>query len=233
MRRLLALLPGLVALVVTSGAEAKFSSARICGRSDCRVLTVTDRASARRLTAIEAAVLGGSISNRHGGVRPASPGTHPAHRAPVAAPWYRVTLCAGRCSGRYSGTLLVLPRPGYEYLGRAGGGKPWPGAGWLALGDRAAAVYRRITAGLRPLPVSRLRPVSAAVPAGSGGWSMPVWGWTAFALAVAAALLGAYRYGRPRTSDSPPAVDDAWARFVSRLRSRRSSSPAAEHRPPG
>src|SRR4051794_16188096 len=74
-------------------AEAKFSSARVCGRSDCRRVTLANQRSQQELFAIEGAVFGGSVTNGRGHRRSASPGTRRAPNPPAAAPWYRVTLC--------------------------------------------------------------------------------------------------------------------------------------------
>ena len=76
-----------------------------------------------------------------------------------AEPWYRVrfVIAAGGHSERFG--LKLLPRSRY-----AGG----PGDGidgsyfWRRLDRRTAAVYRRLTSGLEPLPASRLEAFLAA-----------------------------------------------------------------------
>src|SRR5215211_5047430 len=129
MRRASVLLLALV-LVPASAAEAKFSTARICGASDCTRVTL---ASGHQLTAME------EIAWRAESQLGAKP--------PAAAPWYRVTLCPGRCDSNDALALKVLPGVGYAYLPPVSwdhvvGGTYPPRNGWARIDRHDVAAYR-------------------------------------------------------------------------------------------
>ena len=98
MKRAAVLLLALL-LVPAAQADAKFSSARVCGPSDCRDVGLATGHSV--LTITEAA-----FSTR----------SRLTSKPPDAAPWYRVTLCPGRCGLDGAFALKVLPSVGYEYV---------------------------------------------------------------------------------------------------------------------
>jgi hypothetical protein len=181
-------------LVPAPSADAKFSSARVCGPSDCREVGLT--ADRTLLTMMEAA-----FSTR----------SRLSPKPPEASPWYRVTLCPGSCDSRHALTLKVLPTAGYEYMpGR--GAKPR--RGWAKLDEHAAGVYRSVTTGLEPFSASSLLALGATEPTsvpgedpGSRGASsqggIPAWAWIAIsATAAALALLFLRRLQRWRRSPS-------------------------------
>jgi hypothetical protein len=180
-----------VLLVPAARADAKFSSARVCGPSDCREVDLT--AEPTLLPLMEAAFARG-------------PGF--TSKPPEASPWYRVTLCPGRCDSRHALTLKVLPTAGYEYAWRGWAKRQ---RGWAKLDEHAAAVYRRVTTGLESFPASRLVALGAAEPSsvpgedsGSGGeGGIPTWAWVAIAAAAPAlALLSLRLLQRSRRSPS-------------------------------
>jgi hypothetical protein len=178
MKRTIVLLFALV-LVPAASAQAKFSSARVCGPSDCReVIAGGDTL----VTMMEAA-----ISTR----------SRITSKPPEASPWYRVTLCPGPCDSPRALTLKVLPTSGYEYLPPKPQG---PREGWAKLDEGAAGVYRSVTSGLEPFPTSRLITLGAAEPSsgpaedpgprgGSDQGGLPAWAWIAIAAAAAAVVL--------------------------------------------
>src|SRR4051812_50085829 len=80
MRRAFALLPVLALLAVAPAAQAKFSSARVCGPADCAKVTFAD---GNELAAVEEAYFGGvDATGAHVGRRV----TRPAPRPPPAGP---------------------------------------------------------------------------------------------------------------------------------------------------
>jgi hypothetical protein len=164
MKRATVLLLALM-LVPAAGAAAKFSSARVCGLSDCRAVDVT--ADRTLLPILETAFSRG-----------------PAFTAkpPEASPWYRVTLCPFRCSSRDAITLKVLPTAGYEYAWR---GWEQRRRGWAKLDEPAADVYRRVTSGLEPFPASHLVAIGAEAPDPSSQGGAPTWAWVAIGAVVA------------------------------------------------
>ena len=172
MKRATVLFLGLL-LLPAAQAEAKFSSARICGPSDCREVTF---ASGRSLATIQEAVV--------------LPRAEPLSTPPDAAPWYHVTLCPGRCDSPNAATFRVLPANGSEYLPPR---QHLARKGWAKLDEPAAAVYRRVTADLESFPASGLLALAAAEPSAASGSSglggMPAWAWIAIAAAAAALAL--------------------------------------------
>ena len=165
MRRATILLLALL-LVPVARADAKFSSARVCGPSDCRAVGLN--AGHTVLTIGEAA-----FSTR----------SRLTSKPPEASPWYRVTLCPGPCDSRNAFTLKVLPATGYEYLPPKEEG---PRKGWAKLDQHAADVYRSVTAGLEPFPAPGDEPNSGEA-SGQGGF--PVWAWIMIAAAGTLALV--------------------------------------------
>lgn len=181
MKRATVLLLALL-LVPAAHADAKFSSARVCGPSECREITL---ASGHSLATIQEAVI--------------LPRTERLSTPPEAAPWYRVTLCPGRCDSPNAARFRVLPVGGYEYLPPD---QHLARKGWAKLDEPAADVYRRVTADLEPFPASGLLALGAveADPAGGGG--IPAWVWIA-AAAGAAALAFHWLRSRRRLQRSP------------------------------
>jgi hypothetical protein len=181
-------------LVPAAQADAKFSSARVCGPSGCREVGLT--AGHTVLTMGEAA-----FSTR----------SRLTSKTPEASPWYRVRLCPGRCASRHALTLKVLPTAGYEYVTRKAHAAR---RGWAKLDEHAADVYRSVTTGLEPYPASSLLALGATEPTsvpgedpGSRGASsqggIPAWAWIAIsATAAALALLFLRRLQRLRRSPS-------------------------------
>jgi hypothetical protein len=184
MKRATVLLLALL-LVPAARADAKFSSARVCGPSDCREVAVT--AGHTVVTMMEAAL-----------AKPSGLSSKP----PEVSPWYRVTLCPGACDSRHAVTLKVQPAAGYEYLAP---NEQFAQTGWAKLDEPAADVYRRVTTGLEPFRASRLLalraeepnsvlgedPVSQG-PSGHGG--IPAWAWIAIAAAAGALALLSRRW---------------------------------------
>ena len=168
-------------LVPVVQADAKFSSARVCGPSDCREITL---ASGRSLATIQEAVI--------------LPRAKPLSTPPEAAPWYRVTLCTGRCDSPDAASFRVLPADGSEYLPPR---QRLARDGWARLGEPVADVYRRVTAGLDPFPASGLLALGATEPTSADGASdqagTPAWAWIAIA-ALAATLACLHRNGQVR-----------------------------------
>jgi hypothetical protein len=185
MRRMSVLLVALV-LVPAASADAKFSAARVCGRIDCRQVSF---AAGHQLLALERVAF--SAESRLGA------------KPPHASPWYRVTLCPGRCDSRRALALKVLRSTGYAYLPP----REWdhvigdtypPRKGWAKMGEHGADAYRSVTRGLGPFPASRLLRLGAepgsgpAEEPGSGTSShggIPAWGWVAIIAAATLALL--------------------------------------------
>jgi hypothetical protein len=167
MKRATVLLLALL-LVLAAGADAKFSSARVCGPSDCREVTLA--AGQTVVTMMEAALS-------------TPPGL--SSKPPEASAWYRVTLCPGACDSRHAVTLKVLPATGYEYLAPH---EQFAQAGWAKLDDPAADVYRRVTKNLEPFPASGLIALGAEEPDSPGQEGIPAWAWVA--MAAAPAVLG-------------------------------------------
>jgi hypothetical protein len=193
MRRVTVLLLTLL-LVPAARADAKFSSARVCGPSDCREVAIAEGHTL--LTMMEAAF---------------SARSQLTSNPPEASPWYRVTLCPGPCESPNAFTLKALPASGHEYLPPQEQG---PRKGWAKLDRQAADVYRRVTTDLEPFPASRLAALGAAEPSsvpgedsGSSGTSdqgvIPAWAW--IAIAAATAVLGLiYLRGLQRSRGTPP-----------------------------
>jgi hypothetical protein len=175
------LLPALL-LVFAAHADAKFSSARVCGPSDCREVTL---ASGQSLAIIQEAAL--------------LPRSQPISKPPEAAPWYRVTLCPGRCDSPSAPALRVLPAGGYQYLAPE---KHLARKGWTKLDEPAANVYRRVTKGLEPFPASGLIPLGAVASDPAHGDGFPRWGWVLIAGAIAALTLLALRWLRRPGSEA-------------------------------
>jgi hypothetical protein len=184
MKRAIVLLLALL-LVPAARADAKFSSARVCGASDCREVAVT--AGHTVVTMMEAAVSTPLRLNS---------------KPPEASPWYRVTLCPGQCDSPHALTLKILPAGGYEYLAP---NEQLTRKGWAELDEPAAEVYRRVTKGLEPFPASRLLALGAKEPnsvpsedpvsqgpSDQGG--IPAGAWTAIAMAAAALALISLRW---------------------------------------
>jgi hypothetical protein len=179
MRRVLT---GALTLLLLSAipAEAKFSAARVCGATDCR--TVSSRDGRKLVVMQEPVVIRGPRVSRPGG-----PAAKPSSLPAEIAGWYRVILCPGSCEAKDARSLLVAPDAGYEYLGAGG---------WVPLDDRGVRVYRAVTRGLDPFPVSRLlagnaagasqaaAETASAEPPSDG---IPTWAWVAIS-AVAIAL---------------------------------------------
>jgi hypothetical protein len=186
MRRASILLLALI-LVPAASADAKFSSARVCGPSDCREVTPAD---GDELLAMEAPFIGGVEVDSRGHEHRLSAQSKPTSEPPAATPWYRVTLCPGRCDSGSAPTLRVLPSAGYEDLGPNG---------WVILGERVANVYRSVTRGLQPFPASRLSSLDPAASSSSQGdasghGGIPAWTW--ITVAAVAAALSALRWMR-------------------------------------
>jgi hypothetical protein len=193
MRRVTVLLLALL-LVPAARADAKFSSARVCGASDCREVAVTTGHTV--VTMMEAA-----FSTR----------SRLTSKPPEASAWYEVTLCPGPCESPNAFTLKALPASGYEYLPPKEQG---PRKGWAKLDQHAADVYRSVTTGLEPFPASRLLALGATEPSSvpgehsssrgaSGQGGIPAWAWIAIAAAaVALALLSRRWLQRSRRSPS-------------------------------
>ena len=182
MKRATVLLLALL-LVPATQADAKFSSARVCGPSNCHEVALTAGHSS---TIQEAAFL---------------PRAPRLQKPPEAAPWYRVTLCPGRCDSPNASTLRVLPAGGYEYLAPR---QRLARKGWAKLDEPAADVYRRITADLEPFPASHLVAIGAEAPDPSGQGGIPAWVW--IAIATAAAAIGLCSLGWRRGSRRPALV---------------------------
>lgn len=181
MKRATVLLLALL-LVPAAQADAKFSSARVCGPSDCREVTLSD---GRSLAAIQEAVI--------------LPRAEPVSTPPEAAPWYRVTLCPGRCDSPNAVRFRVLPAGGYEYLPSR---QHLARQEWAKLDEPAADVYRRVTADLEPFPASGLLALGAVKPDPAGGGGIPAWVWIAVAAGAAALALRLLRSLR-RSQRSP------------------------------
>jgi hypothetical protein len=183
MRRVL--LTSLVLLLLAAvPAEAKFSSARVCGAHDCRTVALQHRDT----TALQEPL-----------IRRLQDGTgrsEPPPRTQVASGWYRVTFCPGPCGAAGAESLRVLPAAGFARMEHGG---------WRKLPERAARAYDRVTRGLDPLPPSRLialdpgtvgqlpaDPVAShEAPAGGG---IPPWAWIAIPAGVVALSLVALRW---------------------------------------
>ena len=130
-----------------------------------------------------------------------------------------MTLCPERCGSPQALTLRVLPGVGYAYLppgvwSKVTGHPYPPREGWAQLSDRATEVYRRVTAGLEPLPASALlavgatkpspRPGEQPGPSGTGDHAgIPDWGWLVIAAAVVAGALALITFRRVRRPRSP------------------------------
>jgi hypothetical protein len=177
-------------LVPVARADAKFSSARVCGPSDCREVALTEGHTL--LTMMEAA-----FSTR----------SRLTSKPPEASPWYRVTLCPGPCESPNAFTLKALPASGHEYLPPKEQG---PRKGWAKLDQHAADVYRRATTDLEPFPASRLVALGATEPgedSGSQGASdqggIPAWAWIVIASAGTLALVS---LGWLRRARRPPSA---------------------------
>jgi hypothetical protein len=180
MKRAIVLLLALL-LVPAARADAKFSSARVCGASDCREVAVT--AGHTVVTMMEAA-----FSTR----------SRLTSKPPEASVWYEVTLCPGSCESPNAFTLKALPASGYEYLSPNEQG---PRKGWAKLDQHAADVYRRVTTDLEPFPASRLVALGATEPGedsgsrgASGQGGIPAWAWIAIAAAAGALALLSRRW---------------------------------------
>jgi hypothetical protein len=170
-------------LVPAARADAKFSSARVCGPSDCREVDLT---AGHTVLAIGEAAF--------------SPQSQLTSKPPEAFPWYRVTLCPGPCESRNAFTLKVLPAAGYEYLPPKEEG---PRKGWAKLDQQAADVYRSVTKGLEPFAALRLVALGAEDPGSSGQEGTQGWAWIAIPAAAATfALLSLRWLRRPPRSPS-------------------------------
>lgn len=190
-RPVVSLLVVAVALAMAASAEAKFSAARVCGVEECSKVTLLDN---ERLIAMEEIVWKAEVRL---GAKP-----------PVAAPWYRVTMCPGNCDSRSALTLRVLPSAGYAFLPskvwhRVTGATYPPQKAWARLDDGMVAPYRRATNGLEPYPAKGLVAFGASAPSRaptSGGavsdGGPPTWVWAAIA-ALAAAMLATAATRRP------------------------------------
>jgi hypothetical protein len=183
MKRAIVLILALL-LVPAAQADAKFSSARVCGPSDCREVHVT--AERTLLPMVQAAFSRG-------------PGF--TSKPPEASPWYRVTLCPFRCDSRDAITLKVLPTAGYEYAWR---GWAKQRRGWAKLDEPAADVYRRVTTDLAPFPASGLIALGAVEPDPASQGGIPAWAWIAITGGTAALAL--ISLGWLRRSRRPPFV---------------------------
>jgi hypothetical protein len=180
-RALLALLA--FVLVPAMPAEAKFSSARVCGADDCRMVTLDD--GHKLLVIAEPVFRGADVS------RPGSELAKPSSPPPAVSGWYRVTLCPGRCSASGARSMAVAPSAGYEYLGARG---------WVRLDQSAARVYGAVTRNLEPVPAS------GPAPDDSAHNGFPAWAWIPIAAAVVgvAGLVTMRRLKRPAPSPSAP-----------------------------
>jgi hypothetical protein len=172
MKRTTVLLLALL-LVPAAQANAKFSSASVCGPSSCRDVRLgAGNADNTLLTMTEAAL---------------STPSQLTSKPPETSPWYRVTLGPG--DSGHALTLKVLPTSGYQYLPPKEQG-PWQG--WAKLDEPAARAYRSVTKGLEPLPPSRLVALGAAEPSSvpdkdlGSRLGISAWAWTAVAAATAA-----------------------------------------------
>ena len=168
-------------LVPAAGADAKFGSARVCGRSDCREVTLDE---GHTLLTIEEAAF--------------SARSRLTSNAPEASPWYRVTLGPGqsrRVHGQGSAGQRVRVPAAQGAAGRGGAGPSWT--------NTATDVYRRVTTGLEPFPASRLVAFGAAEPNPAPGEDsgspihIPAWGWIAIAAAAAVLARLSVRWLRP------------------------------------
>jgi hypothetical protein len=177
MKRAIVLLLALL-LAPAARADAKFSSARVCGPSNCHEVTLT--AGHSLATIQEAALLPQALH---------------LPKPPDAAPWYRVTLCPERCDSPNAPKLKVLPAGGYQYLPPR---ERLARKGWTKLDEPAADVYRRIASGLKPFPASHLVAIGAEAPDLSGQGGTPTWVW--IAIATAAAAIGLCSLGWRRGS---------------------------------
>jgi hypothetical protein len=168
-------------IVPAMPAEAKFSSARVCGADDCRMVTLDD--GHMLLVIAEPVFRGADVA------RPGSELAKPSAPPPAVSGWYRVTLCPGRCSASGARSMAVAPSAGYEYLGARG---------WMRIDQSAASVYGAVTRNLEPVPASGPAPDSA-----QGGF--PVWVWIPIVAAVAVAGLVTMRMLK-RRARSPSAL---------------------------
>ena len=197
-RATLALLAAL--LLPALPAEAKFSSARVCGAHECSAVTFRD---GHKLLVMEEPILHGvdvpPRGSEHWRPKPPSP-------PPEIAGWYRVTLCPGRCDADGAISLEVLPGAGYQYLGSNG---------WVRLDEPASRVYRAVTRGLEPIPGSRLAASDTTPPAEPAGAQpastddstspIPAWAWIALIAVVALAVPLSVRWlkRRPGAPSAP------------------------------
>jgi hypothetical protein len=179
MRRVLLISLALLVLSAAS-AEAKFSSARVCGVDDCRMVTFND--DHKLLVMQEPVIRGADLS------RPGSEVANPSSPPPEDSGWYRVTFCPGRCSASGARSLMVAPSAGYEYLGARG---------WVRLDQSATRVYSEVTRDLKPIPAA------GPAPEVSGGAGFPAWAWIPIVAAVAVAGLVTMRRLKRRTPATP------------------------------
>jgi hypothetical protein len=129
--------------LITAVAAAKgVESATVCGATDCASVD-DDRLS-------EELIFGAS----------------PSDPPPKAEAWYRVRLemVGGGGEAHDALTINVLPKSGYirsrDQIG---------GSLWSDMSARQQAIYRRLTAGIDPLPADRLKDISnPKLPAANG-----------------------------------------------------------------
>jgi hypothetical protein len=141
-------------LLVPATAAAKFSAARVCGPSDCRTVTLDDGQTLLRME--EPVIL------KRQRVSSASP----------QGPWYRITLCPGRCRSSEAVSVRVFPAARYAQIEHGGR---------FGLSDDSLSAYRTATRGLPPYEAAS---DGSGAPGGSSG--VPAWAWGA----IAAAALG-------------------------------------------
>ena len=166
MKRATVLLLALL-LVPAARADAKFSSARVCGPSDCREVDLD----------------GGAHALAHRGSR--LPRGAPAHvEASRGVPL--VPGDAGHQATRATRSRSRFCRP--PDTSTCPPRRRGRGEGWAKLDQHATDVYRRVTTGLEPFPASRLIALGAEDPGSrdaSGDAGLPAWTWIAIAAAAA------------------------------------------------